>query len=105
MRLCRLWRHLKILKRAGVGLNPDGVASAKPGSCAIECPACPNPKVAPRPPNVFDAGIGEDIKDKSYVSFELSLMRSLFVLKVAGYPYADVGRKLQIEIEGTRNHV
>ncbi|KAH8103711.1 hypothetical protein DFH11DRAFT_1768670 [Phellopilus nigrolimitatus] len=49
MRVCRLWRHLKLLKRAGVALDPGGVASAKPGSCAIECPACPHPIKNPRP--------------------------------------------------------
>lgn len=65
MRVCRLWRHLKLLKRAGVGLSPDGVASAKPGSCAIACPACPNPVIALRPSGVSDGGIGEEIKDKS----------------------------------------
>lgn len=68
MRVSRLWRHLKLLKRAGIGLEPEGVASAQPGSCAIRCPACPDPIVAPRPPAVCDPGIGEDIKDKSYVS-------------------------------------
>lgn len=64
MRVCRLWRHLKLLKRAGIGLRVEGVASAEPGSCAIECPACPNPLLAPRSPTLCDSGIGEDIKDK-----------------------------------------
>lgn len=72
MRVCRLWRHLKLLKRAGLGLHPEGIASARPGSCAVECPACPNPVIAPRLPDVCDPGIGEDIKDKSYVFFSLS---------------------------------
>lgn len=69
MRLCRLWRHLKLLKRAGIGLRVEGIASAQAGSCAIACPACPNPVIAPRSPVLFDPGIGEDIKDKSYVIF------------------------------------
>lgn len=67
MRVCRLWRHLKLLKRAGISLGTDGVVNAKAGSCAIECPACPNPVVAPRSPDVCDPGLGEEIKDKSYV--------------------------------------
>lgn len=32
-----------MLKRGRIGLLPGGVDSAMPGSCAIECPACPRP--------------------------------------------------------------
>lgn len=41
MKTLRLWKHLKMLKRGGIGLLPGGIDSAMPGSCAIECPACP----------------------------------------------------------------
>jgi hypothetical protein len=37
----RWWRHLKMLKRGGRGHDPDGVSATKPGSLAVECPACP----------------------------------------------------------------
>lgn len=30
-----------MLKKGGVGLLAGGIESAMPGSCAIECPACP----------------------------------------------------------------
>jgi hypothetical protein len=39
----RLWRHLKMLKRAGRGHDPGGAAATKEGELAVECPACPHP--------------------------------------------------------------
>lgn len=44
MRVVRLWKHLHLLKRGGIGLVCDGVNSAERGSCAVECPACPPPQ-------------------------------------------------------------
>ncbi|KAH7907679.1 hypothetical protein BJ138DRAFT_1116497 [Hygrophoropsis aurantiaca] len=43
MRMVREWRHLKSLKRAGRGYDPNGVAATREGECAIVCPACPQP--------------------------------------------------------------
>ncbi|KAL6299003.1 hypothetical protein BKA93DRAFT_820101 [Sparassis latifolia] len=43
MRIMRMWRHLKMLKRAGWGHEPGGVQATQPGSCAILCLACPHP--------------------------------------------------------------
>ncbi|KZT04662.1 uncharacterized protein LAESUDRAFT_657482, partial [Laetiporus sulphureus 93-53] len=43
MRMMRQWRHLKMLKRFGRGHDPSGVSGTTPGSCAVECPACPHP--------------------------------------------------------------
>lgn len=40
----RIWRHIKMVKRAGRGHDPKGVANTKMGQCAVECPACPNPR-------------------------------------------------------------
>jgi hypothetical protein len=39
----RIWRHLKLLKRAGRGHDPAGISATKPGQLAIECPACSHP--------------------------------------------------------------
>ncbi|KAF7971014.1 hypothetical protein HWV62_22285 [Athelia sp. TMB] len=39
----RMWRHLKMLKRAGRGNDPGGVTQTRMGECAVECPACPQP--------------------------------------------------------------
>lgn len=66
MRVCRLWRHLKLLKRAGIGFSSGGIKCATFGSCALECPACPDPNVAPRPTEV-DEGVHPDSSDKEYV--------------------------------------
>jgi hypothetical protein len=41
----RIWRHLKMLKRAGRGHDPAGIASTLDGECAVECPACPHPGI------------------------------------------------------------
>lgn len=67
MRVCRLWRHLKLLKRSGVCLSPGGINEAGPGCCAITCPACPNPEIAPRPARSYDPGVYDDGRDKRYV--------------------------------------
>ena len=39
----RIWRHLKMLKRAGRGHDPAGVKATLASECAVECPACPHP--------------------------------------------------------------
>ncbi|KAH7904426.1 hypothetical protein BJ138DRAFT_1106840 [Hygrophoropsis aurantiaca] len=39
----RIWRHLKIIKRAGRGHDACGTEATQPGECAVECPACPQP--------------------------------------------------------------
>lgn len=41
--IMRIWRHIKMVKRAGRGHDPKGVANTKMGQCAVECPACPSP--------------------------------------------------------------
>jgi hypothetical protein len=40
--LCQ-WGHLHLLKRAGRGHDPAGVAATGWGECAVLCPACPQP--------------------------------------------------------------
>ncbi|KAJ7248075.1 hypothetical protein C8J57DRAFT_1673431 [Mycena rebaudengoi] len=42
-RMTREWRNLQMLKRAGRGHDPAGPEGTKPGECALECPACPQP--------------------------------------------------------------
>ncbi|RPD55075.1 hypothetical protein L227DRAFT_615722 [Lentinus tigrinus ALCF2SS1-6] len=41
--MVREWRHLKMMKCAGRGNEPDGIAGTRPGACAVECPTCPQP--------------------------------------------------------------
>ncbi|KAJ7849376.1 hypothetical protein B0H14DRAFT_3668571 [Mycena olivaceomarginata] len=41
LRMTREWHHVRMLKRAGQGHDPDGIANTKPGECALLCPACP----------------------------------------------------------------
>ncbi|KZP08329.1 hypothetical protein FIBSPDRAFT_914302 [Athelia psychrophila] len=43
LRMICQWRNLKMLKRAGCGHDPSGVAGTKEGECAVLCPACPQP--------------------------------------------------------------
>ncbi|KAF8170968.1 hypothetical protein BJ912DRAFT_860833 [Pholiota molesta] len=43
LRMVHEWRHLLLLKRAGRGHDPTGVATTKEGECAVLCPACPQP--------------------------------------------------------------
>ena len=42
LRMIRQWRHLKMLKRAGLGHESD-TSSIEDGCCAVLCPACPHP--------------------------------------------------------------
>ncbi|KAJ7836541.1 hypothetical protein B0H14DRAFT_2793727 [Mycena olivaceomarginata] len=49
LRMTREWRHVRMLKRAGRGHDPDGIANTKPGECALLCPACPQPGKNLRP--------------------------------------------------------
>ncbi|KAJ7447609.1 hypothetical protein B0H11DRAFT_1744856 [Mycena galericulata] len=42
-RMTREWSNLHMLKRAGRGHDPAGVAGTAPGECALLCPACPRP--------------------------------------------------------------
>ena len=34
-----------MLKRAGRGHDPTGIAGTQPGELAVDCPACPHPGV------------------------------------------------------------
>ncbi|KAG0698806.1 hypothetical protein DFH29DRAFT_983758 [Suillus ampliporus] len=43
LRIIREWRHLKMLKRAGQGYDPNGMKNTKSGECAVLCLACPQP--------------------------------------------------------------
>ncbi|KAJ7025854.1 hypothetical protein C8F04DRAFT_967229 [Mycena alexandri] len=45
LRMVRQWRHLQMLKRAGIGHALSGVNGTAPGALAVECPACPRPGV------------------------------------------------------------
>ncbi|KAF7357140.1 CxC2 domain-containing protein [Mycena sanguinolenta] len=53
LRMTRQWRHIRMLKRAGRGHDPAGIANTKPGECALLCPACPQPEKN-LPPNWKD---------------------------------------------------
>ena len=52
-----------MLKRAGRGHDPEGVANTKQGECALLCPACPQPGI-----NLPD-GWETAEQDKRYASF------------------------------------
>ncbi|KAJ6452843.1 hypothetical protein C8R45DRAFT_1112863 [Mycena sanguinolenta] len=43
VRMTRQWRNIQMLKRAGRGHEPTGIAGTKSGECALLCPACPQP--------------------------------------------------------------
>ncbi|KAJ7500344.1 hypothetical protein B0H11DRAFT_1714858 [Mycena galericulata] len=45
LRMTRQWRHIRMLKRAGRGHDPEGIANTKLGECALLCPACPQPGI------------------------------------------------------------
>lgn len=46
MRCVRIWRYLKMLKRAGRANDLDRPpADVRPGELGLACPACPQPGV------------------------------------------------------------
>ncbi|KAK0478646.1 hypothetical protein EDD18DRAFT_1364574 [Armillaria luteobubalina] len=45
IRVVREWSFIHLLKRAGIGNDRGGWKAAEPGSCAVECLACPCPGV------------------------------------------------------------
>jgi hypothetical protein len=45
MRMIRMYRHIKLLKRAGRGNIPNGILTTPPGGLALLCPACPQPGI------------------------------------------------------------
>ncbi|KAG6809653.1 hypothetical protein H0H92_015320 [Tricholoma furcatifolium] len=45
MVMVREWRHLKAVKRAGRAHDISGIKGTAPGSMAIPCRACPQPKI------------------------------------------------------------
>ncbi|KAG1797171.1 hypothetical protein EV424DRAFT_1592838 [Suillus variegatus] len=44
LRMIKEWRNLTLLKRFGRGHDPEGISATQPGSCAVLCPACPQPR-------------------------------------------------------------
>ncbi|KAH7904101.1 hypothetical protein BJ138DRAFT_1175416 [Hygrophoropsis aurantiaca] len=45
LQMVREWRHVKQLKRAGRGHELEGPTSSGSASCAVTCPACPQPGI------------------------------------------------------------
>ncbi|KZV59060.1 hypothetical protein PENSPDRAFT_596125, partial [Peniophora sp. CONT] len=45
LRCVRMFRHLRLAKRAGAAQKVNGVYGMKPGEAALRCPACPRPGV------------------------------------------------------------
>lgn len=45
MRMVRMFRHLKLMKRAGRGNIDGGLRLTGAGDLALNCPACPIPGV------------------------------------------------------------
>ncbi|TDL14293.1 hypothetical protein BD410DRAFT_846162 [Rickenella mellea] len=43
LRCVHEYRHVLSAKRSARGHDPGGVQATKPGECAVECPACPQP--------------------------------------------------------------
>ncbi|KAK0230569.1 hypothetical protein IW262DRAFT_1453472 [Armillaria fumosa] len=55
------WSFIQLLKRAGIGNDCGGWKATKPGSCAMECLACPHPGVnIPEHVDPNDANAWED---------------------------------------------
>ncbi|TFK17974.1 hypothetical protein FA15DRAFT_731679 [Coprinopsis marcescibilis] len=45
LRMIHVWRHIRLLKRSGVGHLIGGSGNMKSGDCALHCPACPRPGI------------------------------------------------------------
>ncbi|KAF7367916.1 CxC2 domain-containing protein [Mycena sanguinolenta] len=58
LRMCREYRHLLMLLRAGRAHEEGGVLATAAGELAVFCPCCPNPEVN-LPPNWHEAPDGQ----------------------------------------------
>ncbi|KAK0470846.1 hypothetical protein IW261DRAFT_1553665 [Armillaria novae-zelandiae] len=71
------WSFICLLKRAGVGNEKGGWKAAKPGSCAMECLACPCPgvnipeHVDPESPNAWE--------DTLYIGIDANFQLERFI--------------------------
>ena len=45
MLMVREWRHIKMVKRAGRGHAPSGIAGTGQGELSVPCRACPHPEI------------------------------------------------------------
>ncbi|TFK58945.1 hypothetical protein BDN72DRAFT_781409 [Pluteus cervinus] len=58
MCMLREWRHIRLMKRMGQGHKVGGINSATEGSCAVLCPACPQPGIN-LPPDYNDGPLSK----------------------------------------------
>lgn len=101
MRMMREWRHIKLLKREGRAHQPEGPgpSSAKPGDCAVICPACPHPER-----NLPDDWAADKDKMwvKKYVHNLHQIYTNLLSSQVALRPLPRNRRKLPIAAKGRK---
>ena len=77
MHIIHQWQHLKMLERMGRGHDSAGVDNTKEGTCAILCPACPQP--GKNLPDDWDKAP----KSKEYVFFSSFYQHVLILFQVA----------------------
>ncbi|KAL0568042.1 hypothetical protein V5O48_013943 [Marasmius crinis-equi] len=77
--IVRLWRYLKMLKRAGVWVDRSrDLSSISPGELAVRCPACPRPSF--NLPSNWEAIVLED-PQKAYLYYKFISVDTCFRLK------------------------
>lgn len=93
----RWWRHIKMLKRAGRGHDPDGVAATKEGALAVDCPACPQDgRNLPENWRSAPAAVGYIF----YLHAELPVHTDIQILQLDIYALPCDGCQFPAEVEG-----
>ncbi|KAL0567046.1 hypothetical protein V5O48_014951 [Marasmius crinis-equi] len=79
VRVMRIWRYIKMLKRAGVGVDPArSINNVSAGELAVRCIACPRPGI--NVPEDWQTKIRED-PDKSFLYNKFISVDACFRLK------------------------
>ncbi|KAI0054472.1 hypothetical protein BV25DRAFT_1817015, partial [Artomyces pyxidatus] len=105
MNIIRQYRHIQMVKRGGRGHALEGISGARPGECAVLCPACPQPGLN-LPENWQEAA-----PDKQWLFRRIIAMDANFRLKnrlrssAALDPGFHTGLAYFIEEEGYNAHV
>lgn len=81
MLIIRQYRHIKIVKRFGLGYIPEGIEKAEPGSCAVKCAACPIP--GSNLPADWEQSSSPYITTSFTISLSLNISRWLYRLSLS----------------------
>ncbi|TDL14069.1 hypothetical protein BD410DRAFT_687969, partial [Rickenella mellea] len=82
------YRHIMMAKRGARGHDPEGINATKPGECAVECPACPQPG-RNLPENFSSASQSERFKYALFLAMDANFKLKLKERGIKDAPLGD----------------